>query len=50
MKMLTIRMSQELHRKLKLLCVSLGISMGEFMISLIEKETNREGEQNGTKN
>jgi len=42
MKMMTIRMSEELHKELKLLCVSRGIAMGALIIELIEKETNSE--------
>lgn len=38
MKMMTIRMTEELHKKLKLLCVQRGIGMGELIIQLIEKE------------
>lgn len=44
MKMMTIRMTEELHKKLKLLCVSLGIGMGTLIIELIEKEVKKEAQ------
>ena len=38
MKTMTLKISEELHRKLKLLCVSRGIGMGKLIAQLIEKE------------
>lgn len=38
MKIMTIRLSEELHKKLKLLCVSRGTGMSATIVSLIEKE------------
>jgi len=38
MKMLTIRLSEELHKSLKMLCVSRGVTMISLILSLIEKE------------
>lgn len=42
MKLMTIKIDETLHKKLKLLCVSRGVGMGALLVSLIEKEVEKE--------
>ena len=45
MKIMTIRIDEELHKKLKLLCVSRGDAMSATIISLIKKEIENSGKK-----